>query len=95
MDFQSASWSRTAKKNTGPMEDGDELCNPYMGVSINRGTPKWMVMTENPIKVDALGVPLFLETPIYQPGVEIEGSQHQSPIHILKLTAQDAPPEKS
>ena len=33
-----------------------------MGVSKNRGTPKWMVY--NPIKMDDLGVPLFLETPI-------------------------------
>ena len=32
----------------------------YMGVSKNRGTPKWMVFfMENPIKVDDLGVPLF------------------------------------
>ena len=40
--------------------------NPYMGVSKNRGTPKWMVkiMVPNPIKMDDLGVPLFLETPI-------------------------------
>ena len=35
-----------------------------MGVSKNRGTPKWMVkIMENPIKMDDLGVPLFLETP--------------------------------
>ena len=37
-----------------------------MSVSKNKGTPKWMVkMMENPIKMDDLGVPLFLETPIY------------------------------
>ena len=38
----------------------------YMGVSKNRGgPPKWMVkIMENPIKMDDLGVPLFLETPI-------------------------------
>ena len=30
----------------------------------NRGTPKWMVYNGNPIKMDDLGVPLFLETPI-------------------------------
>ena len=37
-----------------------------MGVSKNRGTPKWMVYKarENPIRIDDLGVPLFLETPI-------------------------------
>ena len=36
-----------------------------MGGSKNTGTPKWMVkIMENPIKIDDLGVPLFLETPI-------------------------------
>ena len=38
----------------------------HMGVSKNRGTPKWMVkIMENPIKMDDLGVPLFSETSIY------------------------------
>ena len=36
-----------------------------MGVSKNRGTPKWMVKMENPIKMDDLGGPLFSETSIY------------------------------
>ena len=38
----------------------------HMDVSKNRGgPPKWMVkIRENPIKMDDLGVPLFLETPI-------------------------------
>ena len=36
----------------------------YMGVSKNRGTPKWMVYNGKLIKTDDLGVPLFLETPI-------------------------------
>ena len=39
-----------------------------MVVSKNRGSfpPKWMVkIMENPIKMDDLGVPLFLEIPIY------------------------------
>ena len=36
-----------------------------MGVSKNKGTPKWMVkIMENPIKMDDLGVHLFLETSI-------------------------------
>ena len=35
-----------------------------LGVSKNKGTPKWMVYKENPIKMDDLGVPLFEETPI-------------------------------
>ena len=33
-----------------------------MGVSKNRGTPKWIVYNGNPIKMDDLGVPLFSET---------------------------------
>ncbi len=39
-----------------------------MGLSKNRDVfpPKWMVkIMENPIKMDDLGVPLFLETPIF------------------------------
>ena len=37
-----------------------------LGDSKNRGTPKWMVyIMENSIKIDDLGVPLFLETPSY------------------------------
>ena len=37
-----------------------------MGVSKNRGTPKWMVYNGKPyFLMDDLGVPLFSETPIY------------------------------
>ena len=36
-----------------------------MGVSKNRGTPKWMVYNGNPyFLMDDLGVPLFSETTI-------------------------------
>ena len=36
-----------------------------MGISKNRGTPKWMVYNGQPYEqMDDLGVPLFLETPI-------------------------------
>ena len=36
-----------------------------MGVSKNKGTPKWMVkIMEIPIKMDDLGVPPFSETSI-------------------------------
>ena len=37
-------------------------CN--MVVSISRGTLKWVVYRENPIKNDDLGVPIFWETSI-------------------------------
>ena len=37
-----------------------------LAVSKNRGTPKWMVkIRKNPIRIDDLVVPLFLETPIW------------------------------
>ena len=41
---------------------GDE-----MGVSKNRGTPKWMVYNGKPYKMDDLGVALFSETSKYYP----------------------------
>ncbi len=45
---------------------GNHPTNFYVGVSKNRDTPKKMVyIMENPIKMDDLVVPLFLETPMY------------------------------
>ena len=51
---------------TTPFIHVDARCS-YMGVSKNRGTPKWMVkIMENPIEMDDLGEnPLFSETSIY------------------------------
>ena len=46
-----------------------------MGVSKNRDTPKWMMkIMENPIKMDDLVVPLFLETPICVPIASMYGT---------------------
>ena len=43
----------------------DKIYNYIWGASKNSGTPKWMVkIMEHPIKMDDLGVPLFLETSI-------------------------------
>ncbi len=57
---------QTGSGNKGCLDDPVGLskfkCSSDMGVSKNNGTQKWMVY--GPIKMDDLGVPLFLETPI-------------------------------
>ena len=53
------------EKVTGPFNMA--IVGIYVGVSKNNGTPKWMVkIMENPIKIDDLEVPLFLETSTYR-----------------------------
>ena len=46
-----------------PPQESANVYPPQMGVSKNKGTPKWMLYNgKNPIKMDDLGVPLFSET---------------------------------
>ena len=54
-------------RKPGILSEGSDPGEIEMGVSKNIGTPKWMVkIMENPIKMDDLGVLLFLETPKYE-----------------------------
>ena len=57
-------WDLSPEKNKNNHKQKSQI---QVGVSKNRGgPPKWMVkIMENPIKMDDLGVPLFLETPKY------------------------------
>ena len=58
--------STDASKRQVLCRDVDPWFGDHMGVSKNNGTPKWMVkIMENPMKMDDLGVPLFLEAPTW------------------------------
>ena len=50
-----------------------------MGVSKNRDTPKWMVYEGNPIKMDDLGIPLFLEASL---SLNDKKKKHNDTIHF-------------
>ena len=75
--WPSISWFLSFKNQGGKWKDCSNLTDnshiniavsdqsiqlQHIGVSKNSGTPKWMVYNGNPIKMDDLGVPLFLET---------------------------------
>ena len=58
---------------------------------IGGNPPKWMVkIMENPIKMDDLGVPVFLETPIC-----IETEKLRVKLLFLKLQVDDVLPHES
>ena len=52
-------WDRSRNHSVWPWH--------HMGVSKNRDTPNWMVYDGKPIKMDALGVPLFRKHPYFDP----------------------------
>ena len=63
---------------------------PKIGVSQNG----WFVMVPNPIKMDDLGVPLFLETPIssktrddcFNSLLDFQGIQLILPLHLVSIS---------
>ena len=62
--FEPCRWPSCRTPRPGAMiYRWSRFANTHTRVSINRGTPKWMVfIRENPTKMDDLGVPLFQET---------------------------------
>ena len=63
----------------------------HVGVSKNRDTPKWMVYNGKPIKMDDLGVPLFLETTMCLKYVWLNPSENTWAIHSLEIFEVMAP----
>ena len=58
----------------------------HVDVSKNRGTPKWMVYNGKPYEqMDDLGVPLFLETPIYLVVSWMGFARLHLQVHFLQL----------
>jgi hypothetical protein len=55
--------SRSFPGGTWTQRDGESqfigFGRSHMEVSYNKGTPKWIMYLENPIKLDDLGVPVF------------------------------------
>ena len=63
-----------------------------MGVSKNRGTPKWMVeIMENLIKMDDLGVPLFLVQHPYFAAMSYKVGPYQLQVKTASPPLHEAP----
>ena len=62
------------------------MVNHHLGVSKNIGTPKWMVIMENPIKIDDLGYHYFWKHPfVKKKCLELHEPKHRSESHIQFL----------